>query len=78
MSNTRERLVNEALDFENNHKSFKTRNEKILASRKAKEIILSINEIYKKTKEDTLMDIMKRITIIKRKLETRLKGRLTA
>lgn len=69
-------LIQEALDFEKNHKSFRTRNEKILASRKAKEIVLSINEIYKDSKDRKLMDIMKRITTIKQKIEIRLKGRL--
>ncbi|KAB1157257.1 MULTISPECIES: hypothetical protein [Tenacibaculum] len=69
-------LIQEALDFEKNHKKLRTRNDKILASRKAKEIILSINEIYKKTKDKSLMDIMKRLTLIKQKVEKRLKGRL--
>lgn len=69
-------LLQEALEFEKNYKSFKTRNEKILASRKAKEIILSINEVYKKSKDKKLMDVMKRITTIKQKVEKRLKGRL--
>lgn len=78
MSIKEQEIVKQALDFENNHKLFKTRNEKIIATRKAKEIILSINEIYKKTKDDALMEIMKRITVIKRKLEVRLKGRITA
>lgn len=69
-------LLQEVLEFEKNYKSFKTRNEKILASRKAKEIILSINEVYKKSKDKQLMDVMKRITTIKQKVEKRLKGRL--
>lgn len=69
-------LLEEALEFEKNYKSFKTRNEKILASRKAKEIILSINEVYKKSKDKQLMDVMKRITTVKQKVEKRLKGRL--
>lgn len=69
-------LIDEALNFESNHKNFRTRNEKILASRKAKELVLSLNNIYKKTKDKTLMDIMKRITAIKRKMEKRLKGRM--
>lgn len=68
-------LIQEALNFEKDQKSFRTRNDKIIASKKAKEIVLSINEIYKKTKDDSLMDIMKRITEIKRRLEKRLKGR---
>ncbi|CAM1360114.1 hypothetical protein [Tenacibaculum soleae] len=69
-------LVEQALDFEKNYKSFRTRNEKILASRKAKEIVLAINEIYKNSSDKKLMDIMKRITLIKQKVEKRLKGRL--
>lgn len=69
-------LIQEALEFERVHKSFRTRNEKILATRKAKEIVLSINQIYKQNKDKNLMDIMKRITLIKQKVEKRLKGRL--
>ena len=75
MKYNKELLLEEAIDFELNYKSFKTRNEKVIASRKAKEIILSINQIYKESKEEVLMDLMKRITVIKRKLEVRLKGR---
>jgi hypothetical protein len=69
-------LIEEAIEFEKNHKSFRTRNEKIIASRRAKEIVLSINTIYKKNKDQNLMNIMKRITVIKQKLEKRLKGRI--
>ncbi|CAM1354817.1 MULTISPECIES: hypothetical protein [Tenacibaculum] len=69
-------LMEEVLNFESNYKSFRTRNEKILASRKAKELVLSLNSIYKKTKDKTLMDTMKRITEIKRKIEKRLRGRM--
>lgn len=71
-------LLKEAQDLEENYKSFKSRNEKIIASKKAKEIVLGINEVYKETKEEELMDTMKRISAIKIKLEKRLKGRLTA
>lgn len=70
-------LIQHALDFEKNHKAFKSRNDKIVASKEAKNIVLSINEIYKRNKDEKLMDIMKRITVIKRKLEKRLKGRPT-
>ncbi len=71
----KEELIKKALEFEENYKSFKTRNEKILASRKVKDIILSINEFYKTSKEEELMDLMKRLTVIKKKIEVRLKGR---
>ncbi|MEM9679305.1 MAG: hypothetical protein AAF901_03195, partial [Bacteroidota bacterium] len=59
--------------------SFKTTSDRILASREAKELILSLNEIYKEKKDAKIMDIMKRLTVIKQKIEKRLKGRpLTA
>jgi biotin-(acetyl-CoA carboxylase) ligase len=73
-----EKLLKEAADLEENYKSFKSRNEKIIASKKAKELVLGINEVYKETKDTELMDLMKKITEIKIKLEKRLKGRLTS
>ena len=66
-------LVEKALEFEQRKLSLKTTNERILASREVKALILGINEIYKETKDPELMDIMKRLTVIKRKIEKRLK-----
>ncbi|GAB4160984.1 MAG: hypothetical protein Tsb0033_17740 [Winogradskyella sp.] len=72
-------ILERAIEFENRKHTFKTTSERILASREAKEIILSINELYKKKKDAKLMDLMKRLTTIKQKIEKRLKGRpLTA
>lgn len=68
-------LLQEATEFEKNYKSFKSRNDKIVASKRAKSLILSINEFHKVTKDESLMEVMKRITVIKQKLEKRLKGR---
>ena len=65
-------LLNRAADFENRKWSGMTTSDRINASREAKELILSINEIYKKTKDEALMDLMKRLTVIKRKIEKRL------
>lgn len=48
--------------------------DRVEASREAKSLILSINEIYKKTKDSKLMEVMKNITAKKRKIEKRLKG----
>ncbi|MBT8385246.1 MAG: hypothetical protein KJO83_06015 [Bacteroidia bacterium] len=70
-------LIEKALDFEQRKSSFKTRNDKIIASKEVKELILSLNEIYKKNKDPEIMDLMKRLTEIKRTIEKRLKGRLT-
>ena len=68
-------LVKEALDFEARHKEFKTRNDKIIALKEAKRIILSINDVYKRNRDEKLMNIMKRVSVIKIKLEKRLKIR---
>lgn len=71
--------IEKALEFEKRKFSFKTTSDRILASREAKQLILDLNEIYKKKKDAKIMDIMKRLTKIKQKIEKRLKGRpLTA
>jgi predicted house-cleaning noncanonical NTP pyrophosphatase (MazG superfamily) len=71
--------IEKAIEFENRKFSFKTTSDRILAAREAKDLILEVNEIYKDKKDAKLMDLMKRLTIIKQKIEKRLKGRpLTA
>jgi hypothetical protein len=46
-----------------------------MAAREAKDLILSLNEIYKESKDSNIMDIMKRLTVIKQRIERRLKGK---
>ncbi len=70
-------LINEALRYEQQKLSLKTTSDRIVASQKLKKLILGLNEIYKKTKNPELMDIMKRLTVIKRKVEKRLNLRIT-
>ena len=70
-------LVQNALEFEQRKMILKTTNERILASREVKSLILGLNEVYKKTKNPELMDLMKRLTVIKQKIEKRLKLRLS-
>ncbi|WP_179006509.1 hypothetical protein [Winogradskyella forsetii] len=71
--------IEKAIEFENRKFSFKTTSDRILAAREAKDIILEVNELYKEKKDSKLMDLMKRLTAIKQKIEKRLKGRpLTA
>ena len=70
-------ILEKALEFEQRKTSFKTTNERIIATREAKDLILSLNEIYKKDKDVEVMDLMKRLTVIKQKIEKRLKGRQT-
>ncbi|WP_439130652.1 hypothetical protein [Polaribacter sp.] len=72
-------LIEKALEFENRKMRFPTTSDRILASREAKSLILDLNEIYKKNKDKKIMDIMKRLTAIKQRIEKRLKGKpLTA
>lgn len=68
-------IINEALEFEKAKMSHMSTSDRVVASREAKRLILALNEIYKKTKDTTLMDIMKRLTAKKKKIEIRLKGR---
>jgi len=67
-----------ALEFESRKMSNMSTSDRVTASREAKELILKINEVYKETKDEKLMDLMKRITVKKKKIDKRLKGRLTA
>lgn len=68
-------IINEALEFEQRKLKSLSTSDRIEISRKAKALILGLNEIYKRKKDDNIMDIMKRLTAIKRKVEKRLKGR---
>lgn len=72
-------LIEKALEFENRKMRFPTTSDRILASREAKSLILSLNEVYKVNKDKNIMDIMKCLTAIKQRIEKRLKGKpLTA
>ncbi len=72
-------LISKADEFENRKFKFVTTSDRILASREVKALILEINEVYKETKDTDLMDAMKRLTVVKQRIEKRLKGKpLTA
>ena len=68
-------LIDRALEFEQRRHTFKTTSERIESSREVKELILSLNTIFKENKDPEIMDLMKRLTVIKQKIEKRLKGR---
>ena len=57
-------LISKAEEFENRKFKFVTTSDRIVASREAKALILEINEVYKETKDVTLMDLMKRLTVV--------------
>mgnify|MGYP005675638053 FL=1 len=67
--------VKKGQDFLEKKLKFKNTSERIEASREVKSIILGINELYKTNKDQSLMDLMKDLTLIKQKIEKRLKGR---
>lgn len=72
-------LLERAEEFETRKFRFVTTSDRILASREAKALILEINEVYKETKDSNLMEVMKRLTVVKQRIEKRLKGKpLTA
>lgn len=68
-------ILDRALEFEQRKFSFQNTSDRIVASREAKELVLGLNDIYKVNKDPEVMDLMKRLTVIKRKIEVRLKGR---
>ena len=67
-------LLLKAEEFEKRPMSHMSTSDRVKASREAKDLVLSINEIYKKTRDSKLMEAMKRITIKKKKIDKRLKG----
>ena len=70
-------VIAQAQEFENRKLSLKSTNDRILASREVKSLILNLNEIYKVNNDQAIMDLMKRLTVIKRKVESRLKSHIT-
>jgi hypothetical protein len=68
-------ILQEAEVFEKAKMSNMSNSDRVTASREAKRLVLAINKIYMKTKEVTLMEVMKRLTIKKKKIDIRLKGK---
>ncbi len=69
--------IERALEFEKRKFVFRNTSDRIRCSKEAKELVLGINEIYKLDKDVELMDLMKRLSVIKRKAEKRLNMRIT-
>ncbi len=69
-----EKLLEQAQAFEQRKLSHMSTSDRVKASREVKQLILSINQFYKKNKDAKLMDVMKRLTVKKRKIEKRLMG----
>lgn len=71
-------LLEQAEVYENMTMSHMSTSDRVSASREGKRLILAINEIYKNSKDSKLMEVMKRLTVKKKKIEKRIKGRLAA
>ena len=67
-------LIEKALKFEKRKLKSLSTSDRVEISREAKTLILDLNKIYKEKKDQKIMDIMKRLTAIKQKVEKRLKG----
>jgi len=76
MSTHKSKIINEALEFEKSKLRMTSTSERVIISNKTKELILSLNQIYKENKDPKIMDIMKRLTVIKQRAEKRLKLRI--
>lgn len=72
-------ILKEAEDFLKAKMSNMTTSDRVAASREAKRLVLGINEIYKNTNDEeskkNLMVVMKDLTVKKKRIDTRLKGR---
>lgn len=79
LNNNNMELIDKALEFEKTSLRSLSTSDRIEISREAKSLILGLNEIYKTKKDEKIMELMKRLTAMKQKVEKRLKGRpLTA
>lgn len=67
-------LIERALEFESRKMSNMSTSDRVAASREGKKLVLDINKIYKENKDPELMDLMKRVTVKKQKIEKRLTG----
>lgn len=71
-------LMEKVSHFEGLKMSGLSTSDRVKISREMKELILNLNEIYKEKKDEEIMNTMKRLTVIKQKVEKRLKFNPTA
>ncbi|WP_026753395.1 hypothetical protein [Sediminibacter sp. Hel_I_10] len=70
-----DKIIDQALKFEEQKMKSLSTSDRVKISREAKRLILALNKIYKEKKDEKIMDLMKRLTKIKQKVEKRLKGK---
>ena len=69
------KILKEADEFLSAKMTHMSTSDRVAASREAKRLILAINEIFKESKDSKLMDLMKELTVKKKRIDVRLKGR---
>lgn len=69
------KILKEAQAFLNTKMNGLSTSDRVQLSRDAKRIVLAINEVYKENKDPELMELMKELTVKKKRIEVRLKGR---
>ncbi|TXD81306.1 hypothetical protein ESY86_17340 [Subsaximicrobium wynnwilliamsii] len=70
-----EKVIDKAKEFENQNMKSLSTSDRVKISREAKRLILALNTIYKEKKDEKIMDLMKSLTKMKRKVEKRLNGK---
>jgi hypothetical protein len=66
-------LIQEATVFAERKKRFASRDEQIIAANTARDFVVKVNQFYKDDPQPALMDLMKSISAIKRKIEAKIK-----
>lgn len=69
------KILEEAQEFLSAKMTHMSTSDRVAASREAKRLILAINELFKESKDSDLMDLMKELTVKKKRIDVRLKGR---
>ncbi|MDB4293257.1 hypothetical protein N9954_07580 [Maribacter sp.] len=70
-------ILERAEEFEKRKMSGMTTSDRVSSSREAKALVLELNELFKIDKDSDIMDVMKRLTVKKKKIDKRLRGNLS-
>jgi hypothetical protein len=69
---TLEQTIEKGKEFEKRSMGKMTTSDRLAASKEAKALVLALNEFYKESKDSEIMDLMKLITVKKKKIDKRL------
>ena len=69
---TLKKIMEKGLEFEKRSMGKMSTSDRLAASKEAKELVLALNEFYKESKDPEIMDLMKLITVKKKKIDKRL------